>query len=534
MASFSSNDFAVSSGAVTIKAAGVSATQLEGTLDLSGKSVTLANGEISNAELANSSLTINGTTIALGASGSIDTDAISEGSNNLYYTDARATAAARAAVSVTDAGGDGSLAYNSSTGVLTYTGPSAAEVRAHLAAGTGLTYTQGTGTFSLAQPIGPTDSVTFAGLKISNNIVVDGNLLVRGTQTNLETRQLSVDDPLIMLGDSANVVADVLDIGFFGRYSEDGGTTKRKTGLFRDATDDTYYLFHDLIDSNLDSSAVTSNVINRGAASFALADLKAGMVTANLTGNVTGTVSSIANHDTDDLSEGSTNLYYTNGRVDTRVTAFLAGGTGISLAAGGGQLTINGDNAAADGSTKGVATFTASQFNASNGVISSEDITFTANSGTAPQTLGEAISILGDGTVLTTTASGGNTITVTAANAVANGSTKGVATFNATHFSDNGSGVISLDPFQVTGDDGTGRNILPGDTFSVLGTSSQGITTASAAGQVTISANNATLTTKGVASFGANADSAGDTAAIKQFAVSSGAVSISVIDGGTY
>jgi hypothetical protein len=53
---------------------------------------------------------------------------------NLYYTDARA----RASVSVTDAGGDGSLSYNNSTGVLTYTGPSASQVRAHLTANKGL------------------------------------------------------------------------------------------------------------------------------------------------------------------------------------------------------------------------------------------------------------------------------------------------------------------------------------------------------------------------------------------------------------
>jgi len=54
----------------------------------------------------------------------------------------------RAHVSVTDAGGDGSLAYDSGTGVITYTGPSASEVRAHLSAGTGLGYSGGA--FSLS------------------------------------------------------------------------------------------------------------------------------------------------------------------------------------------------------------------------------------------------------------------------------------------------------------------------------------------------------------------------------------------------
>ena len=41
-------------------------------------------------------------------------------------------------------------------------------------------------------------------------------------------------------------------------------------------------------------------------------------VTGNLTGNVTGTTSSISNHSTTDLTEG-TNLYYTNARADARI-----------------------------------------------------------------------------------------------------------------------------------------------------------------------------------------------------------------------
>ena len=45
-----------------------------------------------------------------------------------------------------------------------------------------------------------------------------------------------------------------------------------------------------------------------------------GDVTGDLTGDVTGTVSSIANHNTGDLTEG-TNLYYTDARVDARIAA---------------------------------------------------------------------------------------------------------------------------------------------------------------------------------------------------------------------
>ena len=74
-----------------------------------------------------------------------NTDDLGEGSTNQYFTNARA----RSAISVTDSGGDGSLAYNSGTGVITYTGPSATEVRAHLsvASGSGLTYNSTSGEF---------------------------------------------------------------------------------------------------------------------------------------------------------------------------------------------------------------------------------------------------------------------------------------------------------------------------------------------------------------------------------------------------
>ena len=50
---------------------------------------------------------------------------------------------ARKVISVTDAGGDGSLSYNNSTGVLTYTGPSASDTRAHFTAGEGIDISSG-------------------------------------------------------------------------------------------------------------------------------------------------------------------------------------------------------------------------------------------------------------------------------------------------------------------------------------------------------------------------------------------------------
>ena len=99
---------------------------------------------------------------------------------------------ARGSISVTDSGGDGSLSYNSSTGVITYTGPSASEVRAHLSAGTGVSYSGGA--FSIGQAVATDSNVTF------NNVTVSGNLSVDGTTTTVDSTNTTIADRLIELG----------------------------------------------------------------------------------------------------------------------------------------------------------------------------------------------------------------------------------------------------------------------------------------------------------------------------------------------
>ena len=68
------------------------------------------------------------------------TNAIQIGSSQLTNFDTEV----RGNISVTDSGGDGSLSYNNSTGVITYTGPSASDTRAHFTGGTGITISSGT------------------------------------------------------------------------------------------------------------------------------------------------------------------------------------------------------------------------------------------------------------------------------------------------------------------------------------------------------------------------------------------------------
>ena len=87
----------VSSDALQVKALGITNAMLA--------------GSIANAKLSNSSVTINSNSLSLGGTLTLDTDDIGEGSTNLYYTDTRS----RSAISVTAGTG---LSYTSGTGVL--------------------------------------------------------------------------------------------------------------------------------------------------------------------------------------------------------------------------------------------------------------------------------------------------------------------------------------------------------------------------------------------------------------------------------
>ena len=117
----------------------------------------------------------------------------------------------RAMVSAVDAGGDGSFSYDDATGKFTYTGPSAAEVRAHFSEGTGIKITNGeikttitqytdalvqayisegtgvtisdSGKISIGQVVAEESDVRFNDIQIDGKAVIDATLKVKGNVT---------------------------------------------------------------------------------------------------------------------------------------------------------------------------------------------------------------------------------------------------------------------------------------------------------------------------------------------------------------
>ena len=241
------------------------------------------------------------------------TSNLSEGSN-LYYTSTRTDSDARNAISALDNGGDGSFTYNNATGAFTYTGPSASEVRNHFSAGTGVTISSGQ--ISLAQSLDSSSTPTFGNITTTGylagpanftidpagvgdntgTVIIAGNLQVDGTQTVVNSTTLSINDKNIVLADSAANAAAADGAGI---------TINGANATLTYAATGDKWVFNKALDlgtKNLTTSGtLNSHTIPGGTGTLAL--------TSNIPSN------------TDGLSEGSTNLYYTTARHDSDTLA---------------------------------------------------------------------------------------------------------------------------------------------------------------------------------------------------------------------
>ena len=265
-------------------------------------------------------------------------------SNNAILFDGLTDAQIRALVSVTDAGGDGSLAYNNGTGVITYTGPSAAEVRAHITAGTGVTYSGGA--VSIGQAVATTSNVTFNNVTVdgqlvsddittgtlttSGHLIVTGDMTVNGTTTTVNTSTMTVEDPLLSLA-SGNNAADAVDIGLYGLY-DTSGSQDLYGGLFRDANDSgKWKLFKD-------NQAAPTTTVNTSGTGYAAATLVASLESSSATitgGTITGiTDLTVADGGTGRSSFTSNGILYGNGTSGINATA--AGADGYILVSNSG------------------------------------------------------------------------------------------------------------------------------------------------------------------------------------------------------
>ena len=133
--------------------------------------------------------------------------------------------------------------------------------------------------------------------KIKSGLVVEGASGTINGYNILTEAQASIDFIVDTIGGTAtstNTADTVVKRDASGDFA--AGTITAETGFSGDLTGN-----------------VTGNVT--GDVTGDLTGNVTGNVTGNLTGDVTGTVSDISNHDTDDLAEGVTNVYFTDARA---------------------------------------------------------------------------------------------------------------------------------------------------------------------------------------------------------------------------
>lgn len=159
----------------------------------------------------------------------------------------------------------------------------------------------------------------------TGDVEIGGDIFITGNLVTTNVQSVVISDPLIYLA-SNNYVSDLVDIGFAGNYNT--GSANAHTGLFRRASDDTYYLFKGLT-QELDNVSV----VNVADPTFAIADLKAYLISGGLRSNsaaVTITANSTVN----------VNITANTLTLSTPLAA-TSGGTGYSSYTAGDILTAS-------------------------------------------------------------------------------------------------------------------------------------------------------------------------------------------------
>ena len=262
VASFSSSDFTVASGAVSLTA-NVARTNVAQTFTqaqtFSGGIIVSGGATFGNISASNVVSSLNGLTGARTLTG--DGGAVI-GSGNTAITARLATTGATGVASFS------SDNFTVTNGVVTIKdgGITNAELAASTITISTLPISLG-GSVTITGTAGEIDVSAAAStitIGLPNDVTIAGNLTVNGTVVTTNVENFVVEDPLLMLGTGNS--ADSVDLGFYSKFVS--GSAKY-TGLFRDQSfSGKYRLFTDLTEE-------PTATVNTAHASYAMATLVA-------------------------------------------------------------------------------------------------------------------------------------------------------------------------------------------------------------------------------------------------------------------
>ena len=293
VAQFSSDNFAASSGTITIKDGGVANDELAGSIADSKLSQITTAGKVAlsaleidgaddiGADLASGDLII----VDDGANGTERKSTIDRVAT-LFAGDGLTASSAVMAVNVDDS----SIETNSDAIRVKASGITNAMLAGSIAisklASNDVTIAADSGT-SHAIDLGETLTVSGTSNEVEtsisnntltiglpNNVTIGGNLTVSGTTTTVDSTTVAIADSMLKLAKDQANDADALDFGIYGQY---GDGTQKYAGIFRDvsATGNAFTFFDEL-------QAEPGTTVNTSGTGYALAPIIAGEITGTL------------------------------------------------------------------------------------------------------------------------------------------------------------------------------------------------------------------------------------------------------------
>ena len=289
-----------------------------------------------------------------------------------------------------------------------------------------------TGTFT-------SDDITSSQVTVSGDAVITGNLTVNGTQTIVNSTTVNIDDAVVRVnsdGVSANA----------GLEANIGGTIE---SILFNPTSGKWEFSDDI--STADTITATGGFT--------------GALTGNVTGNVTGTVSSIANHSTTNLAEG-TNLYYTATRANSAMDAYLVGGTGLTYSSGTIDLDNTAVTAGSYGSSTNIPQITVDaqgRITSASNIAISTQWTLAGDTGNSVISGGDTATVTGGRNIATVVS--GDTVTIDLDNTIAlSGNVTANGTVQGATLTD---GTLSINAGDITnGSDATFSGTIQGGSLT--------------------------------------------------------------------